>query len=165
MKTPINILFLCTGNSARSILSEVVLNTDGAGKFRAYSAGSKPAGAVNALALSVLEKAGYPTENLRSKNWDEFAGQDAVKIDIIITVCDNAASEVCPVWPGHPLAVHWGLPDPAAVEGPDSKKEEAFEQALHTIRKRLGALVALDTETLDGAALKAVLEYIIENEG
>ena len=126
---PYNVLFLCTGNTARSILAEGILRKDGAGRFNAYSAGSQPKGTVNPFALKVLGSFGYPTDGYRSKSWDEFAKPDAPVMDFIFTVCDSAAGEACPVWPGHPASAHWGIEDPAAVEGTDIEKERAFVQA------------------------------------
>lgn len=132
---PANVLFLCTGNSARSILAEALLNRDGAGRFRGYSAGSFPKGQVHPLALALLGDLGLPTDGLRSKSWDEFAAPGAPPIDFIVTVCDNAAGETCPVWPGHPVTLHWGIEDPAAVEGPGQRA--AFEQALNELSERI----------------------------
>ena len=148
-----NALFLCTGNSARSILAESVLNHAGAGRFRAYSAGSHPAGAVHPHALSLLEQMGFSTANLRSKSWDEFEGPDAPVMDFVFTVCDRAAGEVCPVWPGHPITAHWGMEDPAAVTGTDEEHRKAFSVALHHLRTRIGLLLALPIEKLDHLAL------------
>ena len=132
-----NVLFLCTGNTARSILAESILRKDGAGRFRAFSAGSHPKGAVNPFALKVLESIDYPTEGLRSKSWDEFAAPGAPEMDFVFTVCDNAAGEVCPVWPGQPMTAHWGIEDPAAVEGTDLEKERAFVRRSATSRTRI----------------------------
>ena len=156
MSTPLNVLFLCTHNSARSILAEVLLNKIGAGRFKAYSAGSSPreGGSPNAIGLAVLRDHGFDTTGLRSKNWDEFAGQDAVKMDLIITVCDNAAGEVCPYWPGQPATAHWGYPDPSAGEGSDAEKHEAFRQTLHAMRRRLELLVNLPIEKLAKLSLQ-----------
>lgn len=155
-----NALFLCTGNSARSILAESVLNHAGAGRFRAYSAGSHPAGAVHPQALSLLEQTGFPTANLRSKAWDEFEGLDAPVMDFVFTVCDRAAGEVCPVWPGHPVTAHWGMEDPAAVTGSDEDRRKAFSVALHHLRTRIGLLLALPIEKLDRLALTARVQEI-----
>jgi arsenate reductase (thioredoxin) len=134
-----NVLFLCTGNSARSVLAESALNRRGEGRFRAFSAGSFPKGAVNPDALSVLTRLEYPTEGLRSKSWDEFAAADAPQMDFIITVCDDASGEVCPVWPGHPLTAHWGLEDPSQVEGDQVERERAFVTTLHYVENRIAA--------------------------
>ena len=147
-----NVLFLCTGNSARSILAEVALNHRGAGKFKAYSAGSFPTGKVNPLAIELLQQEGFDTSNARSKSWDEFAGADAPQFDFIITVCDNAANEVCPIWPGKPLSAHWGVPDPAAVEGDIEKKRRAFREAFIVLAWRIDLLVSLPLEKLDAMA-------------
>ena len=156
MSTPLNVLFLCTHNSARSILAEVLLNKIGAGRFKAYSAGSSPreGGSPNAIGLAVLRDHGFDTTGLRSKNWDEFAGPDAPKMDLIITVCDNAAGEVCPYWPGQPATAHWGYPDPSAGEGSDAEKHEAFRQTLHAMRRRLELLVNLPIEKLAKLSLQ-----------
>jgi len=129
-----NVLFLCTGNSARSILAESLLNNLGKGRFRAFSAGSHPAGRVNPFALALLEKNHFPTGELRSKPWDEFAQADAPRLDFVITVCDKAAGEVCPVWPGQPMSAHWGIPDPAAAEGGDDHKRHAFVDAMNQMQ-------------------------------
>jgi len=149
----LNILFLCTGNSARSVLCEAYMNTKGAGRFRAFSAGSHPAGAVNPFTLELLKSSGLPTEGYRSKNWDEFAAPDAPKMDIVITVCDQAAGEVCPVWPGQPITAHWGFPDPAALEGTDDQKRACFREVFRQIRNRLDLLIALPAERLPRVAL------------
>jgi arsenate reductase len=152
------VLFLCTGNSARSILAEALLNRDGAGRFRGLSAGSFPKGAVHPMALEVLLEQGFPTDDYRSKSWDEFAGPDAVQIDFIITVCDNAAGEVCPVWPGRPMTAHWGIADPAAVEGPG--QHEAFTAALRRLESRISAFLALPIDRLDAGDLRTQLREI-----
>ena len=154
--TPLNVLFLCTHNSARSILAEALLNDMGKGGFKAYSAGSSPREnqQPNALGLQVLEKAGVSIEGLRSKTWDEFATPDAPKMDLIITVCDNAAGEVCPIWPGHPATAHWGYPDPSEGDGTDTEKLEAFRQTLHAMKRRLELLINLPTEKLAKAMLQ-----------
>ena len=144
-----SVLFLCTGNSARSILAEAYLNHAGRGRFIAYSAGSHPAGRVNPFALELLRETGLPTAGARSKSWDEFARPDAPKIDFVVTVCDSAAAEVCPVWPGHPVKAHWGVPDPAAVEGTDEQKRRAFKDALTTLSRRIDLFLALPVEKLD----------------
>ena len=136
-----NVLFLCTGNSARSILSEAILNRLGEGRFRAFSAGSKPAGRVNPGALELLGRREYPTDELRSKSWDEFAGPDAPAMDCIITVCNNAAGETCPVWPGHPATEHWDIADPAGVGETDEERRAAFEEAYAVLQKRIEKFV------------------------
>lgn len=148
--TPLNVLFLCTHNSARSILAEATLNHIGRGRFKAWSAGSSPREnqQPNPLGLQVLQGAGINVEGLRSKSWDEFAGNDAPRMDLIITVCDNAAGEVCPVWPGHPATAHWGYADPSEVQGSEEQRLEAFRQTLHAIRRRLDLLVNLPPEKL-----------------
>ena len=137
-----NVLFLCTGNSARSILSEAILNRLGDGRFRAFSAGSKPAGRVNPGALELLSERDYSTAELRSKSWDEFAGPDAPRMDYVITVCNNAAGETCPVWPGHPATKHWDIADPAGVGKTDQERRAAFEAAYATLQKRITDFVA-----------------------
>jgi arsenate reductase len=133
----VNVLFLCTGNSARSILAEAYLSSAGRGRFRAYSAGSHPNGEVNPLALELLEEKGIATQGLRSKSWDEFAAPGAPKLDFVFTVCDNAAGEVCPLWPGQPIKEHWGIPDPAAVQGSDEQKRKAFLGAFTQLSSRI----------------------------
>lgn len=158
-----HVLFLCTGNSARSILAESVMNKLGAGRFRAYSAGSFPKGEVHPMALDVLSSLHFPTEGLRSKSWDEFARPGAPQIDFIFTVCDNAAGEVCPVWPGHPVTAHWGIADPAAVKGEGQR--EAFAQALHYMRNRILLFLALPHESHDRMTLAAKLKEIGCSEG
>jgi arsenate reductase len=160
-----NVLFLCTGNSARSILAESVLRKIGAGKFNAYSAGSQPKGNVNPMALDVLVGHKFPTEGLRSKSWDEFAGAEAPQFDFIFTVCDNAAGESCPVWPGKPMTAHWGIEDPAAVEGTDAEKRIAFTTALRYMKLRIAAFAALPLESLERISLTAKLQEIGQLEG
>ena len=155
-----NILVLCTGNSARSIMGEALFNILGAGRFRAFSAGSHPAGRVNPFAIEQVRGLGYPVEHLRSKSWDEFAGPGSPEMDFVITVCDNAAGEICPVWPGHPVTAHWGFPDPAAVEGSDDDKHVAFVRTLHQIRNRVQLLLALPVDTLDRMALESRVRAI-----
>jgi protein-tyrosine-phosphatase len=150
---PYNVLILCTGNSARSILAESILNQLGAGRFKAYSAGSFPSGKVNPHALALLQRLGIPTEGLRSKSWDEFAAPDAPHMDFVFTVCDNAAAEVCPVWPGQPVNAHWGLPDPAAVEGTDVEKANAFRETYRMLERRISAFINLPIRSLDRLAL------------
>jgi arsenate reductase (thioredoxin) len=160
-----NVLFLCTGNSARSILAEAALNRRGEGRFRAWSAGSFPKGEVNPDALRVLERLEYSTEGLRSKSWDEFTSPDAPQMDIIITVCDDAAGETCPVWPGHPLTAHWGLEDPSHVQGNDVERERAFVTTLRYIENRINLMMSLPIEAVDQLALKAKLRAIGRSEG
>ena len=155
-----NVLFLCTGNSARSVMAEGLLNKLGAGRFHAFSAGSHPAGRVNPFAIEVLERAGCPTAGMRSKAWDEFAAPGAPALDIVVTVCDNAAGEVCPVWPGHPATAHWGYPDPAAQEGSEEEKRAAFARVFAQIRVRVQMLASLDLAQLDRLALKHELQAI-----
>jgi arsenate reductase len=155
-----NVLFLCTGNSARSILAEAYLNSIARRRFRAYSAGSHPNGKVNPFALDLLERNGLPTAGLRSKAWDEFAQPDAPAMDIVITVCDQAAGEMCPVWPGRPLTAHWGVEDPAAAEGDDDTKREAFMQAFAVLQKRIALLTSLRLDALDQLAVKQELARI-----
>ncbi len=153
---PYNVLFLCTGNSARSILAEAVLNFEGKGLFKAYSAGSFPKGEVHPLALSLLKQVRLPTEGLRSKSWDEF--KSGPEMDFVFTVCDNAANEVCPIWPGQPVTAHWGVPDPAAVEGEGA--ERAFRETLRLLTNRIRVFVALPIKKLDRLKLKARLDDI-----
>jgi arsenate reductase len=155
-----NVLFLCTGNSARSILAEVVLGHEGAGRFNAYSAGSRPAGRVNPFAIEHLAASGLPTAGLRSKSWDEFAAPGAPPLDFIFTVCDNAAGEVCPVWPGQPITAHWGVPDPAAVEGSDDVKRKAFADACSALTARIRLFTSLPLAKLDRLALAMKLAEI-----
>jgi len=155
-----NVLFLCTGNSARSILAEGVLNAEGRGRFRAFSAGSFPKGAVNPFALTTLKQAGLPVEGYRSKSWDEFARADAPVMDFVFTVCDDAAGEVCPVWPGHPVTAHWGMPDPAGVEGSDGEKAQAFRETLRLLTNRIRVFTALPFAKLDRLALKTQVDAI-----
>ena len=155
-----NVLFLCTGNSARSILAEAYLNSAGKGRFSAYSAGSHPAGQVNRFALELLEKNRLPTTGLRSKNWDEFARSGAPKLDFVFTVCDNAAGESCPLWPGQPVTAHWGIADPAAVTGADDVKRKAFLRAFTELSTRINLLLALPVDKLDRLTLKRKLDEI-----
>ena len=155
-----SVLFLCTGNSARSILAEAYLNHAARGRYRAYSAGSRPAGEVNPLALELLRRSGLPTTRARSKSWDEFAAPDAPKIHFVFTVCDSAAAETCPVWPGRAASAHWGIPDPAAVIGTDEDKRRAFEQAFAALARRIDAFLALPLDRLEPAALKQELNAI-----
>jgi arsenate reductase len=154
-----NVLVLCTGNSARSILGEVLFNHLGKGKFKAYSAGSKPAGRVNPGALELLQQLGYGTEGLRSKSWDEFAQPGAPEFDFIFTVCDNAAGEACPIWLGHPCTAHWGIPDPAHVEG-DEARRTAFKKASEQLARRIQLFISLPIEKLDKLILKDKLDEI-----
>lgn len=160
---PINVLFLCTHNSARSILAEALLNHIGQGRFKAFSAGSSPREnqQPNPLGLEVLRAAGISTEGLRSKSWDEFAQPDAPHMDLVITVCDNAASEACPFWPGHPATAHWGYADPSAIEGSDAQKLEAFRHTLHAIRRRVELLVNLPTTRLDKLMLQTHAREVV----
>ena len=160
-----NVLFLCTGNSARSILAEGILRKDGRGRFNAFSAGSQPRGAVNPLALKVLESYGYPSEGYRSKRWDEFAAPDAPQMDFIFTVCDTAAGEACPVWPGHPATAHWGIEDPSAAEGTELEKEAAFLAAFRFLKNRIAAFTALPLESIDRMAVAHHLAEIGRQEG
>lgn len=155
-----NILFLCTGNSARSIMAEALVTTLSQGRFIGYSAGSKPGGKVNPFAIEQVKKTGYPVENLRSKSWDEFASPGAPHMDFIITVCDNAAGEACPVWPGHPATAHWGFEDPAAVEGSDEQKRAAFEKIYRQIMGRMQTFLSLPVHMLEKHAIKQEIEKI-----
>lgn len=155
-----NVLFLCTGNSARSILAEAMLNHQGKGCFRAWSAGSYPKGEVHPLALELLEKNRLPVDGLRSKSWEEFARPGAPQLDFVFTVCDNAAGEVCPVWPGRPISAHWGIPDPAAAEGTVEERRKAFFIAYNQLSKRLSNFVNLPLHNLDKLSLKKKLDEI-----
>ncbi|MCB2078148.1 MAG: arsenate reductase ArsC [Novosphingobium sp.] len=155
---PLNVLFLCTGNSARSILAEAILNHDGAGRFHAFSAGSNPTGTVNPWAIHTLETLEYPLQGYRSKSWNEFA--DGPEFDLIFTVCDSAAAETCPVWPGRPNSAHWAIPDPAAVEGSDAVKAAAFLDAFRMLKRRIDLLLALPIASLEGIALRERLQAI-----
>ena len=159
-RTTLNVLFLCTGNSARSIMAESILRQVGAGRFRAFSAGSHPAGRVNPFALELLERNRMPTDGLRSKNWGEFAQPGAPKLDFVFTVCDNAAGEVCPVWPGQPMTAHWGIPDPAAVEGNDEDKRKAFAEASRILLNRIRIFVSLPLAKLDRLSLQRKLDEL-----
>jgi arsenate reductase len=154
MPKPYNVLILCTGNSARSIIGEALFNTMGAGRFKAYSAGSHPTGRVNPFAIEQVRALRYPVENLRSKSWDEFAAPGAPQLDFVITVCDNAAGETCPLWLGQPITAHWGFPDPAAVKGTDDERRAAFAQTLRQMRNRVQLFISLPLETLDSMAIE-----------
>jgi arsenate reductase len=160
-----NVLFLCTGNSARSIIGEALLNQLGEGRFRAYSAGSHPKGAVHPMSLQVLEEAGIPTDGLRSKSWDEFAVPGAPQMDFVFTVCDNAAGEACPFWPGHPMTAHWGIEDPAAATGTALARHAAFEDALRFLRNRITAFTSLPLASIDRLSLQAKLGGIGAMDG
>jgi protein-tyrosine-phosphatase len=155
-----NVLFLCTGNSARSILAEAYLNSAGKGRFKAFSAGSRPGGRINPFALELLAKSRIDAAGLRSKSWDEFAAPGAPKMDFVFTVCDSAAAEPCPYWPGQPMTAHWGVPDPAAVEGSDEDKRRAFRQAFSALSTRINLLINLPMDKLDRLALKRRLDEI-----
>ncbi len=158
MTRPHNVLFLCTGNSARSILAEAILNKDGAGRFNAFSAGSFPKGQVHPEALRLLNGLGYSTRDFRSKSWDEFADEGAPQLDFVFTVCDNAAGETCPFWPGQPMTAHWGIEDPAAVEG--EGQPQAFRNAYHALQRRIGLFLSLPLESIDEMSLQAKLREI-----
>jgi arsenate reductase len=160
-----NVLFLCTGNSARSILGESILSKNGRGRFNAYSAGSHPKGTINPFALKVLESFGYPLDGLRSKAWDEFAVPGAPVMDFVFTVCDDAAGEACPVWPGQPMTAHWGIEDPAKVEGSDIQKEAAFFQAFKYLKTRIDIFTSLPLRSLGSIALAGKLREIGQMEG
>jgi arsenate reductase (thioredoxin) len=160
-----NVLFLCTGNSARSILAESILRKDGRQHFRAFSAGSQPKGAVNPFAIKVLKSLDYPTEDLRSKNWAEFAAADAPVMDFVFTVCDSAAGESCPLWPGQPMTAHWGIEDPAAVEETDTQKHTAFLTAFRYLKNRISAFTSLPIGSIDKLSLGARLREIGRSEG
>jgi arsenate reductase len=155
-----NVLFLCTGNSARSIMAEAILNQKGRPTFSAYSAGSHPSGFVRPEALKMIEQARLPIEGLRSKNWDEFAAPAAPKMNFVFTVCDNAAKEMCPVWPGQPITAHWGVPDPAAMAGPPEQIERAFRDAFMILDRRIGLLLCLPVSSLDKLALQREVDRI-----
>jgi len=157
---PYNVLFLCTGNSARSIIGEALLNQCGRGKFRGFSAGSHPRGAVHPIALELLQRMNVPTEDLRSKSWDEFGFPDGPALDFVFTVCDNAAGEVCPYWPGQPMTAHWGLPDPAAVEGSESEKWAAFRDTFKALDNRIQIFTSLPLASLDRIKLQERLNAI-----
>ncbi|TIN21317.1 MAG: arsenate reductase ArsC [Mesorhizobium sp.] len=160
MNDPYNVLFLCTGNSARSILAEAILNRVGAGKFRAYSAGSHPKGEVHPYALQLLKTLNHDTSFARSKDWQEFAAPGAPEMNFVFTVCDNAANEACPVWPGQPMTAHWGVPDPAAVDGTDAEKHLAFAEAYRMLNNRISLFTNLRVDALDHLALQQHLDRI-----
>ena len=160
-----NVLFLCTGNTARSILAESILRKEGQGRFRSFSAGSQPKGRVNPMALKVLASMDYPTEDLRSKSWEEFASSEAPRMDFVFTVCDNAAQESCPVWPGQPMTAHWGIEDPAEVVGTDIEKEAAFVTAFRLLRNRIAVFTSLPLASIDRLSLGARLHEIGRGEG
>jgi arsenate reductase len=160
MSTHYNVLFLCTGNSARSILAEAILNHRAGSNFTAYSAGSHPSGTPRPEALKQLESAGISIDGLRSKSWDEFAAPDAPHVDFVFTVCDNAANEVCPLWPGHPLTAHWGIADPAAVKGPPDEIQRAFRDAFVVLDRRIGLFLSLPIVTLQQLAIQKEIESI-----
>lgn len=162
-RPPFNVLFLCTGNSARSILAEAILNRVGGGRFKAFSAGSHPSGRVNPHALELLQRLGFETANLRSKAWDEFAGPGAPELDFVFTVCDNAAGEVCPVWPGQPMTAHWGMPDPAAVQGTAVEIATAFRDTFRGLERRIRMFTALPLASLDRLSLTARIRQIGES--
>jgi len=155
-----NVLFICTGNSARSILSEGLMNHLGKGHFRAYSAGSHPTGAVNPLALAALARHGLETDGFRSKSWDEFSQDGAPRLDFVFTVCDKAAGEMCPVWPGQPMTAHWGVPDPAASDGTDAQKQQAMNDATITLKRRIELFLSLPLPKLDAVALQKAVRDI-----
>ncbi|ANA35736.1 protein-tyrosine-phosphatase [Ralstonia mannitolilytica] len=155
-----NVLFICTGNSARSILAEGLLNYQGDGRFKAHSAGSHPTGQVNPFALRALQQFGIETNGFRSKNWDEFSQDGAPELDFVFTVCDKAAGEVCPVWPGQPMTAHWGVPDPAAVEGSDERKQQAIRDAALTLKRRIELFLSLPIPKLDTVALQKAVRDI-----
>ena len=160
-----NVLFLCTGNSARSILAESIMRKDGRGRFRSFSAGREPKGLINPFALKVLDRLDYPTDGLRSKSFEEFAASDAPVMDFVFTVCDNAAGESCPVWPGQPMTAHWGIEDPAAVEGTDIAKEAAFVAAFRYLKNRIGVFVNLPLSGIDKLSLGTKLREIGRLDG
>lgn len=160
-----NVLFICTANSARSIMAEAILNQLGAGRYRAYSAGSQPAGQVNPYAVELLQRNRFRIDSLRSKTWEEFATPDAPAMDFVLTVCDNAAGEVCPVWPGQPMSAHWGVPDPAAAQGTEEDKQRAFSDAFLTLNRRITIFLALPFDKLDKLSLQSELHRIGTEKG
>ena len=159
-KKPLNVLFLCTGNSARSIMAECILNRLGAGRFKAFSAGSHPTGHVNPLAINLLRKSNYDLSHLRSKSWEEFAGPNAPKLDFVFTVCDDAANEVCPIWPGQPMTAHWGLPDPAKATGNEAERAFAFADTMRMLNQRIGIFTSLPLGKLSKLSLQKQLNEI-----
>jgi len=165
MKSVYNVLFLCTGNTARSILAEGIMRKEGAGRFNAFSAGSQPKGVVNPFSFKVLKALDYPIDGLRSKSWEEFARADAPRMDFVITVCDSAAGEACPVWPGKPITAHWGIEDPAAIAGADIEKERAFSLTAKFLRNRILAFINLPFATIDSLTVSARLEALGKMEG
>jgi len=157
---PFNVLFLCTGNSARSVMAEAILNRDGLGRFKAFSAGSHPTGEVHPYTIQLLQKLNYPTAELRSKSWDEFATADAPKLDFVFTVCDDAANEVCPIWPGQPMTAHWGVPDPARATGNEAERRLAFADTYRMMNNRIGIFINLPIASLDRLSLQSKLAEI-----
>jgi protein-tyrosine-phosphatase len=164
-RQPFNVLFLCTGNSARSIIAEAILNREGRGMFRAFSAGSQPKGRVHPYTLDLLRKLNFDTDSYRSKNWNEFAGPDAPKLDFVFTVCDNAAGEACPFWPGQPMTAHWGVPDPAAATGSEAEVRLAFADAFRMLNNRISVFVSLPIRSLDKLTLQRQLDSIGRTNG
>lgn len=160
MSDPYNVLFLCTGNSARSILAEAIMNTEGAGRFRAFSAGSRPKGEPHPMAIDLLRGLHHDTGFARSKSWDEFAGEDAPAMDFVFTTCDSAAAEECPFWPGQPMTAHWGVPDPAAVDGSEAVRRQAFADAYRMLRNRITVFISLPIERIDRFSLQRHLDQI-----
>ena len=158
MSRAYNVLFLCTGNSARSILAEAILNKEGAGRFRAFAAGSFPKGQVHPEALKLLNELGFSTDGYRSKSWDEFAEEGAPELDFVFTVCDNAAGEICPIWPGQPMTAHWGIEDPASVEG--ERQPQAFRNAFYALQRRIGLFLSLPLDSIDELSLRTKLREI-----
>jgi arsenate reductase (thioredoxin) len=158
-----NVLFLCTGNSARSILAESILNREGSGRFKAFSAGSHPKGQVHPYAVELLQRLNHPTADLRSKNWDEFAIVGAPSMDFVFTVCDNAANEICPIWPGQPMTAHWGVPDPAAAEGTEIERRLAFADCYRMLNNRISLFANLPLKALDGLSLQKQIDEIGRN--
>jgi protein-tyrosine-phosphatase len=161
---PYHVLFLCTHNSARSIIAECVMNRLGAGRFKAYSAGSQPSGRVHPFALDLLERLNYDTSELRSKSWEEFTAPDAPELDFVFTVCDDAAKEVCPIWPGQPMTAHWGLPDPVKAQGSDAERHLAFADALRMMTNRIGIFVSLPFDKLSKLSLQKQLDEIGQSQ-
>lgn len=159
-KDPYNVLFLCTGNSARSVMAECILNREGRGRFQAFSAGSQPTGAINPYTIAILERMNFKTDDLRSKSWNEFAGPDSPRLDFVFTVCDSAAGESCPIWPGQPMTAHWGFEDPAAFDGPDAEKHLKFAEIFGQIERRIQIFVSLPIDALDTLSLQERLDDI-----